>query len=140
MLTRDLLFLTAWATLIFVVSSIPRLESGLEHDYVLRKIAHVAEFAMLTMLTIRVLRHVSARRLDTCMGSGLLACTYAFSDEVHQLMVPGRSGTLYDVGIDSIGIMLVMSWILVRGIRRNPLKDVVRREPPLRRGPARWRW
>ena len=28
---------------------------------------------------------------------------YACSDEVHQLFVPGRSGNIIDVGIDSIG-------------------------------------
>lgn len=125
-LFRDLLFLTAWAALIFVLSSLPRLGTGLEQDYLLRKIAHIAEFAILTILTIRVLRHVSTHHLDTSLGSGLLALTYALSDEVHQRMVPGRSGTLYDVGIDSLGILFAMSWILLRGVRGRSIKDVVR--------------
>jgi len=34
-----------------------------------------------------------------------IAIIYAISDEVHQLFVPGRSGTISDVLIDLIGIL-----------------------------------
>lgn len=34
----------------------------------------------------------------------LLGVWYAIMDEIHQLMVPGRSGALKDVYIDSLGI------------------------------------
>jgi VanZ family protein len=37
-----------------------------------------------------------------------LSLLYAFSDETHQLFVPGREGKLSDVGIDAIGIALGM--------------------------------
>lgn len=33
----------------------------------------------------------------------ILAVGYALSDELHQRFVPGRNGSLLDVGIDSIG-------------------------------------
>jgi len=110
---RDLFFLAGWAALIFFLSSIPRLESGLEQDYFLRKTAHVIEFAVLTILTVRVLRHASTHHLDVLFGSGLLAFIYALSDEAHQLLVPGRDGTLYDVGIDSVGIVLAVLLIVL---------------------------
>ena len=41
-------------------------------------------------------------------------CTYAISDEVHQLFVPGRAGQVRDVLIDSagslLGIIIIMSF------------------------------
>jgi VanZ family protein len=38
--------------------------------------------------------------------SATLSLLYAFSDETHQLFVPGREGKLSDVGIDAIGIAI----------------------------------
>ena len=35
-----------------------------------------------------------------------IAIIYAFSDEIHQLFVPGRNSSLLDVLFDSIGILL----------------------------------
>src|SRR3989344_3178636 len=37
-----------WAGLIFILSSIPRLESGLDQDFLLRKLAHIFEYFVLT--------------------------------------------------------------------------------------------
>ncbi len=87
----------AWAALIFVLSSIPDLGTGLGGwDVVLRKIAHAGEYAILGALLLRALR---MRRL-----SFLLGVAYAVSDEIHQTFVPGRAGTALDVAIDAIGV------------------------------------
>ena len=37
-----------WAGLIFILSSIPRLESSLDQDFLLRKLAHIFEYFVLT--------------------------------------------------------------------------------------------
>jgi VanZ family protein len=42
------------------------------------------------------------------MYSFILCFLYACSDEIHQLYVPGRSGNIKDVFVDSIGISLVL--------------------------------
>ena len=36
----------------------------------------------------------------------LLGVIYAITDEVHQLFVPGRSGQVKDVYIDSLGVII----------------------------------
>lgn len=42
---------------------------------------------------------------------------YAISDEIHQLMVDGRSGNVRDVIIDSIGILIgIMVFLLIKGV------------------------
>ena len=88
-----------WAALIFTFSSIPSLSSGLgTWDTVLRKLAHMAEYAVLGALLVRALRAPV-----TAFAAGAL---YAVTDEIHQTFVRGRHGALADVAIDSCGVLL----------------------------------
>lgn len=99
-----------WTGVIFVLSSIPDLESGLKQDFILRKIAHILEYAILTFLLLRAfsahggLQQKSGQLL---IFSIIFALFYALTDEYHQTFVIGRQGTLKDVGIDSIGILIM---------------------------------
>ena len=87
----------AWAALIFTLSSISDLGTGLGGwDLVLRKIAHAAEFAVLGFLLHRALR-----RDGWALALGI---AYAASDELHQHFVPGRQGSPLDVLIDAVGV------------------------------------
>lgn len=100
-----------WAGAIYVLSHIPNLESGLEQDFLLRKFAHVGMYAVLSYLTARALFHVAPSRIDAVLGALWLTFAYAWTDEVHQLFVVGRSGSIRDVAIDTVGIMLgLLCW------------------------------
>jgi VanZ family protein len=98
----------AWAAVIFAFSSVPHLSSGLgTWDYVLRKCAHVTEYAILGALLLRALgREVPAF---------LAGVAYAASDELHQHFVAGRHSSPIDVAIDAVGITLgLLAWQRVR--------------------------
>ena len=95
-----------WAGIIFWLSSIPDLESGLKQDFILRKIAHILEFAILTFLFFRALKQEKISLSKALIFSIIFSLFYALSDEYHQTFVLGRQGTLKDVGIDSIGILI----------------------------------
>ncbi len=100
-----------WAGLIFIVSGIPSLSSGLGlWDFVLRKIAHMVEFGFLAVLVIRALtKTVQNWPAVRLLGVGAAASfLYAISDEVHQYFVPGRTASFGDVLIDGCGIMLAI--------------------------------
>ena len=87
----------AWAGLIFALSSVPDLGTGLgTWDLVLRKVAHAAEYAVLGFLLLRALGRETAALA--------LGIAYAASDELHQHFVPGRQGSLLDVALDSVGV------------------------------------
>jgi VanZ family protein len=87
----------AWAGLIFVLSSIPDLGTGLGGwDLALRKVAHAAEYAVLGFLLVR-----AVGRARVALGLGI---AYAASDEIHQHFVSGRQGALLDVAIDAVGV------------------------------------
>ena len=88
-----------WAAVIFALSSIPSLSTGLGlWDTILRKLAHSAEYAVLGLLLVRAL----AREV-TAFAAGV---AYAISDEIHQHFVPGRHASPLDVAIDAAGVLL----------------------------------
>jgi VanZ family protein len=101
----------AWAALIFALSSIPDLGTGLGGwDTVLRKLAHAGEYAVLGALLLR-----ATGRAGVAFTLGLL---YATSDELHQVFVSGRTGSPVDVAIDALGVACgVAIWQLVRSRR-----------------------
>ncbi len=73
-----------------------------------RKGAHLFEFALLSALsylTLRTCQRPRSTALQALIAWGF-AALYAMTDEVHQLFVPGRAGRLTDVLIDSTGALL----------------------------------
>ena len=93
-----------WAALIFAFSSIPSLGTGLgTWDLVLRKLAHLTEYAVLGALLVRALGPPAV--------AILLGALYATSDEFHQHFVRGRHAAWYDVVIDTVGVTIgVLAW------------------------------
>lgn len=86
-----------WAGVLFALSAIPHLSTGLgTWDLALRKAGHLTEYAILGALLVRALRSVPIALLA---GSA-----YAATDEVHQLFVSGRQGSTLDWLIDTIGV------------------------------------
>ncbi|MEO5634435.1 VanZ family protein [Gaiella sp.] len=96
------------AAIIFAFSSVPSLGTGLgTWDLVLRKLAHLTEYAVLGTLLQRAL----ARPGIAILIGGL----YAASDEIHQHFVPGRHAAWYDVVIDTVGVTIgVVLWQRMR--------------------------
>ena len=100
----------AWAGLIFALSSIPDLGTGLGGwDLLLRKLAHAAEYAVLGALLLRAL----GRELPAVVAG----IAYAVSDEVHQAFVPGRDGAALDVLVDAAGVLIGV-YVVGRAARR----------------------
>lgn len=99
----------------------PQRQEAVAHTVTLlvRKGAHLTEYAL---LGAALMGHASAwterrplRRPRTLAFSA--GALYAASDELHQLFVPGRSGELADVLLDSAGVLLgvlLLAWLLRR--------------------------
>lgn len=89
---------------------------------IVRKCAHVMEYAMLSALLLRALRQ---RLLAARSVAFLLAALYAVFDEIHQSFVPTRTGSPWDVVTDIIGAILGLV-IYVRVTRRtSSLKSAI---------------
>jgi len=99
-----------WAGVIFAISSVPSLSSGLgTWDTILRKGAHMTEYALLAFLLMRATADEALAFFGTIV--------YAASDELHQAFVRGRHGSAIDAGIDAIGAFLGLA-ILARELQR----------------------
>ena len=99
--------LLAWMGAIYYLSAQPSLPSAPDPwwDLLLKKGAHMAGYAVLMVLWWRVLGLCCSKRLALGLAV-LLSVLYAVSDEVHQLYVPGRHGSGWDVGIDACGALI----------------------------------
>jgi len=76
---------------------------------VARKMAHLAEYAILSILICRALaKRVGPGPLPlAALGQAvLIAATYAALDEWHQSWTAERFGSALDVGIDTVGAVL----------------------------------
>jgi VanZ family protein len=88
----------AWAAVIFAFSSVSNLSTGLgTWDLVLRKLAHLTEYAILGALTYR-----AVGRTWIAIGLGSL---YAVTDELHQAFVHGRVAAPLDWTLDTVGVV-----------------------------------
>lgn len=72
-------------------------------DHPVRKAAHASEYALLAVLASGV--YLPGKRRISSVYPWLTASIYAATDEFHQLFVPGRSGQISDVILDSTGAL-----------------------------------
>ena len=132
-----------WALVIFILSNQPAAVSSGQSGvivghlqqampgvstailtFLVRKSAHIIAYFILGILMYRALR-ITIRRWQTrtVASFALLNCSlYAVTDEIHQLFVPGRSGELRDVMIDSIAALVGVGlcvWMMRRQASRK---------------------
>lgn len=90
-------------------------EFRLAHNIV-RKSAHLIEYAILGALTLRALMPVGVQRVPRATVARTLAycAAYALLDEAHQALVPSRTGSGVDVLVDVVGAttgtLLIVWW------------------------------
>lgn len=105
-----------WMLLIFWWSSLPNLKTGEgPPHWVLRKSAHLIEYAVLFLLWRRAFNDQPyAKQL-----AASIAFLYGISDEIHQLFVPTRAPKISDIFFDLGGIIL---GFLIASFRVTPPK------------------
>jgi VanZ family protein len=88
--------------------------------FLIRKCAHLTEYALLAVLVWRALNRagriratgMTAPEIWRTLGLALLICIpYAASDEFHQSFIPSRTSSVRDVAIDTAGAMIALTII-----------------------------
>jgi len=117
-----LLLAIFWGLFIFYLSSIPDLKSSLPswQDFILRKLAHIFVFFVLTYLIANSLVSCKRKYLYFVI---LVGIAYAFIDELHQSTVLNRYGSAKDILIDSIGVYLAI-WVYKCKVGERILKKI----------------
>ncbi|HNR70447.1 MAG TPA: VanZ family protein [Verrucomicrobiota bacterium] len=112
----------------FLCWLVPQLSPEAIHAVVvvLRKCAHVAEYAVLAWLIWWALDQFSVSRAPDWPWpkAGLvltLVTLYAISDELHQTFIPSRGGCVQDVLLDTLGgaLGLLVLWAACRLKKRE---------------------
>ena len=89
-------------------------------QYPIRKCAHMTEYMIFTLSVILALYVWKVKNKWLYILAFAVAVIFASTDEFHQLFVPGRSGMVIDVLIDSIGAAIGV--FIVWGVRRKIYK------------------
>lgn len=108
--------LLAWASLISALSSLAASTVDSASTSVDRttstsfltnpNFVHPAEYAVLAILVVRVVGAYAFRRGALLWITAMaITVVYGVTDELHQSFVPGRSPSLHDVGLDTLGAL-----------------------------------
>jgi VanZ family protein len=100
---------------------------------VLRKLAHLAEYAVLAVLWFKALHRAGGRTPRAAAWMALSIClACAFADETHQSTLPSRQGSARDFVIDAFGATAMLTLVRSRrtaGDRQGRLEQTVAAEP-----------
>lgn len=80
---------------------------------IIRKLAHFSEYVLGGFLFYSLFSTYTYTIKQKSIISLALGIWYASLDEIHQLFIPGRSGNVIDVGIDSLGVLFGILFSIV---------------------------
>lgn len=97
-------------------------------NHVVRKGAHFSIYGLLGALILLLIIQYNVRLTRVLPYSTLISMLYACSDEYHQTFVPGRSGQLSDILLDTAGAfcgaVLVMFVVVLIKSRKHRERSV----------------
>lgn len=93
-------------------------------EFLIRKIAHVTEYFILSMLFYQAFFETNKSSKKSAILSGIFSVLYAISDEFHQVFVFGRGPSPVDVMIDSIGIFGYLGIIVLKDKLKHQCKNI----------------
>ena len=89
-----------------VLSELQKAEIIESFQFIVRKAAHIAGFAVLGFFAfLSFISYTKLRRFTRVFWAAAVSLAFAASDEFHQRFVPGRSCELRDFLLDSVGVL-----------------------------------
>jgi len=110
-----------WMILIFYFSSQQKISVSPTFilNFILFKSLHVIEYAILFALWCwAIANKKNFFTQETYLWAGITTLMYAVFDEIHQTFIPTREGTMRDVAIDGIGIIIMYMFINQKNIKQ----------------------
>jgi VanZ family protein len=116
--------LTTWllSQILRLVHATVSLDTFFFLHHLMRKCAHLTEYALFSMLLFYSLGRRREWRLRPAIWALTVAGLYSLSDEFHQLFVPGRGPSIFDSGIDTVGAIvgILIVFVVCRLGRNRP--------------------
>lgn len=94
-----------------IISKIKTLDWQLRIHYIerlhpiVRKLAHFSIYSLVGFSIMGFFCTFDIKNKYKLFWSAVIGAGYAFTDEWHQSFIPGRSAQLFDVGIDTLGVL-----------------------------------
>lgn len=82
-------------------------------DKVIRKLAHYSIYTIGGILIINYVYTINKNNKEKVLYSIAFGAVYAITDEIHQFFVSERSARIFDVGIDTLGVITGIAIYLV---------------------------
>ena len=80
---------------------------------IIRKGAHLSIYTLVGILIMSFISTYEIHLKYKFLISILVGLIYAISDEIHQSFIPGRTASVIDVGIDTLGVVLGIILVLI---------------------------
>lgn len=80
---------------------------------VIRKIAHFSIYALVGFLLMALFSTYNINEKNKIISTIIIGAIYAISDEFHQSFIPGRSGQVSDIFLDTLGVTVGGLFILL---------------------------
>ena len=74
-------------------------------DKVIRKLAHYTIYTIGGIVIFNYAKTTEKSKKEKILYSIAFGACYAITDEIHQFFVSGRSARIFDVGIDTLGVI-----------------------------------
>ena len=105
------LFFWIWAVVIVTLSSVPSLKIPLKDGISWDKLAHFSEYLILSFLyyKLKFQSGYSVQSIKTHLIYMLF--TIPLLDELHQLLIPGRQFSFYDIVADMLGFSMIILYL-----------------------------
>jgi VanZ family protein len=98
-----------WSLLIITLTSYPKLQNPLSDKiWNVDKLAHFAVYAIFSLLFVKMNQHKSLR--ENGKNLTILALIIPLVDELHQIPIPGRSFSVYDILADLAGFLIIIAY------------------------------
>ena len=78
--------------------------------FLIRKLAHGTEYAIFALFLYHsfTVRHLESWNTRSAVSAVIVAGLFSLTDEYHQRFVPGRTASIKDCGIDTIGALVAI--------------------------------
>lgn len=94
-----------------IVSKVKNMDEVVKLHYIeklhpiIRKLAHFSVYTVVGFSIMGFMCTFDIKNIIKVIISFSVGVTYAISDEIHQYFIPGRSARVFDVCIDSLGVL-----------------------------------
>lgn len=95
-----------WAVILFTFTSIPKLQAPIDDSLNIDKLAHFIVYLIFAFLFMKMFDENQYTQKLKILS--VLAVIIPILDESHQILIPGRSFSYYDILADFLGFLTII--------------------------------